>query len=533
MRVHNPSVPAGHNQADTTELEKELVGILGKDRVLTKNREFYSTDIYGGDKVAALVVRPDSTEMLAIATRGITAAGYSIIGRGGGTSYTGGIVPDRENSVIVDTSALDRIVEINRDDMYVTVESGVTWKALHEALRDTDVRTPFWGPLSGGQATVGGAVSQNAILWGSTGHDVSATSVLGLEVVLADGTVLNTGSAACGIKPFFRNYGPDLTGLFLGDTGALGIKTRITLRLMRRPPEVRFLSFNFDERSKLSHAMATIARDGVASSCFGMDPMLQYQRIKRASVMQGVKALKGVVSTAKSTFSGIRDAMRIAVAGKRFIDDNGFSLHIIVDADSEAAVESKVDTARRICLKEGSEIENSIPSMMYGDPFVPMSSAMGPEGERWAPMHGLFALSDGDEAWARMEQLFEGFAERFDEYGVMVGVLVAVVSSTVFVVEPVFYWPGPRTVWTETMLSDSELAKIKDFPENAEVTKTVIEARDALNELFDQLGAAHLQIGKKYHYRQQLQPQALALLEAIKSSVDPDRLMNPKSLGLD
>jgi len=515
------------------QLERELIGILGDERVLTTEREFYSADIFGGDKLAAFVIRPDSSDALAKATRTVTAAGFSIIGRGGGTSYTGGLVPDRENAVIVDTSALNRIIEINTEDMYVTVESGVTWKMLNDALSDTDVRTPFWGPLSGKQATIGGAVSQNAILWGSTGHDVSATSVLGLEIVLADGTVLTTGSAACGIKPFFRNYGPDLTGLFLGDTGALGIKTRITLRLMRRPPEVRFLSFNFDERSKLSHAMAAIAREGVASTCFGMDPMLQYQRIKRASLMTGVKALKGVVSTSKNTFSGIRDAMRIAVAGKRFIDDNGFSLHVIVDADSAAAVNSKVEVARRICLEQGSEIENSVPSMMYGDPFVPMSSAMGPEGERWAPMHGLFAMSDGDEAWTRIEQLFDGFTERFDEHNIIVGTLVAVVSSTAFVVEPVFYWQGPRTVWMKTMLTDAEQAKIKDFPENAAITNTVNEARDALNALFDELGAAHLQIGKKYHYSQHLQQPALALLEAIKSSVDPERLMNPGSLGLD
>jgi len=478
-------------------------------------------------------VRPGSSEAMAAATAAATAAGYSVIGRGGATSYTGGLVPDRENSLIVDTSALNRIVEINRDDMYVTVEAGVTWKTLHEALKDTDVRTPFWGPLSGGQATVGGSVSQNAILWGSTGHDVSAASVLGLEVVLADGTILETGSAAAGLKPFFRNYGPDLTGLFLGDTGALGIKTKVTLRLMRRPAEVGFLSFNFDERSKMSRAMTAIARQGIASSCFGMDPMLQYQRIKRASMLQGVKALKGVVSTAASTFSGIRDAMRIAVAGKRFIDENGFSLHVIVDGDSTAALRSKLETARDICLEEGSEIENSVPSMLYGDPFVAMSSAIGPDGERWAPMHGLFALSDGDAAWARIENLFDDYAERFDEHGIIVGFLLAVVSSTVFVVEPVFYWPGPRTAWSEGMLTKAELAKYKDFPNDPEVTKTVVEARDALNELFDELGAAHLQIGKKYHYRQHLQQPALDLLEAIKSAVDPERLMNPKSLGLD
>lgn len=71
--------------------------------------------------------------------------------------------------------------------------------------------------------------------------------------------------------------------------------------------------------------------DKIAATCFGMDPMLQYQRIKRASMLQGVKALKGVVSSAKSTFSGIRSAMRIAVAGKRFIDENGYPLHRVVE----------------------------------------------------------------------------------------------------------------------------------------------------------------------------------------------------------
>jgi len=515
------------------ELKTQLEDILGIEQVATADLEFYSTDIYGADKVAALRIRPDTTEALSKAAHAVTAAGFSLVGRGGATSYTGGINPDRERSVIVDTSGLARIIEINTDDMYVTVEAGVTWKKLYEALRDTDVRTPFWGPLSGAQATVGGAVSQNAILWGSTGHDVSAASVLALEIVLADGTVLNTGSAAAGLKPFFRNYGPDLTGLFLGDTGALGIKTRITMRLMRRPVEVGFLSFNFDQREKMSRALQTIAREGIASSCFGMDPMLQYQRIKRASLLQGVKALKGVVSTAKNTFSGIRDAMRIAVAGKRFIDENGYSLHVIVEGGSEASVDDNIAKARSICLAEGEEIENSVPSMLYGDPFVGMTSAIGPDGERWAPMHGLFALSDGDAAWGRIEALFDQFAERFDKHGIIVGYLLAIVSTTVFVIEPVFYWPGPRTCWAEGMLTESDLAHYKDFPDDPEATRTVVAARDALNELFDELGAAHLQIGKKYHYRRHLQAPTAALLEALKSAVDPDRLMNPKSLGLD
>ena len=520
-------------QSEFDRLHESLCSILGPDRCLSDRLEFYSSDIFGGDKTAALVIRPDSTEALAAAAREVTAAGYSIIARGGGTSYTGGHVPDRDESVIVDTSGLDRIVEVNRDDMYVVVESGVTWKQLHEALRGTDVRTPFWGPLSGGVATVGGSCSQNAILWGSTGHDVSSASVLGVEVVLADGTVLSTGSAAAGAKPFFRPYGPDLTGLFLGDSGALGIKTRLTLKLIRRPAETGFLSYNFDERAKISRALADITREGIASSCFGMDPVLQYQRIKRASILQGVQALKGVITTAKNTFTGLKDAMRIAVAGKRFIDENGYSLHVVVDGADGAEVKRKLQRVRAICDREGSNIANSLPAMLYGDPFVPMSSAVGPEGERWAPMHGLFAISDADRAWARIENLLDDFASRFDEHGVIVGFLIAAASPTAIAVEPVFYWPGPRTAWAEGAIPQSDLDKYRDFPDDPAVDATVRDAREALNALFDELGAAHLQIGKKYHFSQQLDAPAARLLEAIKTAVDPARLMNPKSLGLD
>ena len=161
--------PPAEPETTAEQLRTDLAGMLGSERVLAgeADRGYYSCDIYGGNRRAALVIRPESAEALATAVGAATEAGYSVIGRGGGTSYTGGYVPDREQSVIVDTTDLDRIVEINREDMYVTVESGVTWEALHRALRDTDLRTPYWGPLSGAVATVGGALSQNSILWGS------------------------------------------------------------------------------------------------------------------------------------------------------------------------------------------------------------------------------------------------------------------------------------------------------------------------------------------------------------------------------
>jgi FAD/FMN-containing dehydrogenase len=515
------------------DLRRELVDLLGADAVLDDewSRRFYATDIYSGGPAAAVVVRPGSNQDLANAVRAATAAGFAVIGRGGGTSYTGGIVPDREASVIVDTSGLDRILDINVDDMYVTVESGVTWRALHEALKGTGLRTPYWGPFSGGQATIGGSVSQHSILWGSTEHDISAASVLGLEVALADGSLLTTGSAGWGAKPFFRHFGPDLTGVFLGDSGALGIKTRVTLRLMRRPAVVRMASFNFTERTAMSRAMGDVAREGIAATCFGMDPVLQYQRVKRASAIQGAKALQGLVANADSTFSGIRKAVRVAVAGRRFIDDNGYSFHLVFEGSSEAAVADKLASARRICCTQGSEIESSVPTLLYGDPFVGMTTAIGPDGERWAPMHGLFALSEADAAWAAIEALFERHATAFDRLGIVAGVLLALVSTTVFVVEPVFYWPGPRTIWYDGMLEKSELAKFRKHPPNEEADAAVVEVRKELLALFAEHNAMHMQVGKKYPYLERMDPAARSLVEGIKSQLDPHGLMNPGTLG--
>jgi len=292
------------------------------------------------------------------------------------------------------------------------------------------------------------------------------------------------------------------------------------------------VSFNFDERARFSRAMATIGREGLAATCFGMDPMLQYQRIKRASMGQGVKALKGVMSSGKTTLSGIRSAMRIAVSGKRFLDDNGYSLHVIVEQGDAASADAKMKQVKKICLAEGREIENSIPTMMYSNPFVEMTSSIGPEGERWAPMHGLFPLSEGDEAWARIESLMDEYTGKFDRLGIIAGYLLAAVSNTVFVIEPVLYWPGPRTTWHQRMLDQKILDKYTDFPDNPEVNATVQEVRARLNELFVELGAAHLQIGKKYLYSQNLEPAAKVLLQSIKAAVDPSGLMNPGSLGL-
>jgi FAD/FMN-containing dehydrogenase len=518
-------------------LAGELEALLGPGQVLgdEDDRHFYSQDIAGpGRHVAACVIRPRSVDQLAAAVAAAAAAGHAVVPRGGGSSYTGGYVPSQPDCVLVDTLGLDRVVEVNADDRYVTVEAGCTWQALLAALEPSGLRTPFWGPLSGATASVGGSLSQNAILWGSARHGVSAESVLGLEVVLADGSLLRTGSAAIrGARPFFRHYGPDLTGLFLGDAGALGIKARATLKLITRPAWVETASFGFDSHERMAAAMAAVARDGLVSECFAMDPVLAAQRMKRAGLAQDLKAVSGVIRSARGLASGLREAARVALAGRGFLDEAPYSMHVGTEGRGAGEVQEALGEVRRLVAAHGGhEVENTIPKVLRGQPFVPMSSAIGPSGERWLPVHGLVPLSDAAGAWTAVRALFASRQADLERLGVQIGVLSAVVGAQAFVIEPVFYWPAPRTGYYERVLDSATLGRFEDFPPSPAAEALVFELRGQLTRLFLERGAVHLQIGRTYRYREGLRPEPLALLEAVKRAVDPRGLMNPDSLGL-
>ena len=144
--------------------------------------------------------------------------------------------------------------------MFITVEAGVTWKRIHEALAPFGLRLPFYGTFSGARATVGGGLSNGALFHGTARHGTGADGVLGLELVLADGTLLRTGQAGFGGKPFYRTFGPDLTGLFLHDCGAFGIKVEATLRLIRSPGHSGHASFVLPDIERAALLLAEVTR---------------------------------------------------------------------------------------------------------------------------------------------------------------------------------------------------------------------------------------------------------------------------------
>lgn len=514
---------------DVDSLEHRFGAIVGRDHARSdeQTRAFYSQDIYSqAAHQAAIVVAPGSTGELQRVAVEAARVGAPIIARGAGMSYTGGYLPAARNVVMIDMTRMRRIIEISAENMTATVEAGCSWASLYEALKSKGLRTPFWGPLSGLFSTVGAGLSQHNAFLGAAANGPSAESVVGLKVVLADGAVLETAR-------HFRHYGPDLTGLFLGDSGAFGVKAEATLRLMPYPPAEDYASFAFAVRDSAIAAMSAFSRQGLGAEVFGFDPSLQRVRMKRAGLAADVKSLAAVVMNAKSLIGGVKEAARIAVAGRDFVDDAEYSVHIVCEGRSMAGVAADLAAARAVALRAGGrEIENTIPKVVRANPFAPLNTVVGPEGERWAPVHGIVRHSDAGAVWTAIDAFFDSLKDKFASAGVYTGCLTTTLSTNGFLIEPVFYWPSALSPLHRATVEPSALARIKEFPENPAADGVVAEARMGVIDIFRQFGAAHFQIGKTYPYRESLGPAADALLESLKSALDPARLVNPGALGL-
>ena len=506
-------------------------GVLSQDAGLC---ELYGQDVADDRAPVEAVARPASTADLVAVVRAARASGRVLAPRGGGMSYSSGYLCSHPHTWCVDLSAMDRIREINREDMYVTAEAGCTWQSLHQALAPLGLRTPFWGTLSGLKATIGGGLSQNSAFWGSARHGAAVDSLIGLEVVLASGEVLHTGSSAqLHATPFFRHYGPDLTGLFAGDTGAFGIKAAATLKLLPDTRGRAWVSFDFPHHVALFAALSGVSRQGLTDAGFAFDPTMQAQRMKRESLLTDVKALGQVMTAQNGLLKGIKAGVRVAAAGRRFVDESRFAAHFMVEERLQETADAGAAAIRQICRDAGGrEVENTVPKVARANPFAPLNSMIGPAGERWLPVHGIVAHSRAVAVHEAIEALFARHASAMQDLKIRHGALFTTVDANGFLIEPVFYWPDALNSLHRQSVEDRVLRRVNQFPENLPARELVMRLRAEITALFRDQGAVHLQIGRHYLYQEGLEAPARQTLIALKQLLDPDGIINPGALGL-
>jgi FAD/FMN-containing dehydrogenase len=519
------------------DLRSRLEAIVGAEHVTSDEQtlRLFSEDIWSrSEHVAVLSVAPGSTAELAAVVTAANDAGVDIAPRGAGMSYTGSYIPATDRTITLDMRRMNRVLRVSPEDMTVTVEAGCTWLALNEAVKAYNLRTPFWGPMSGIYSTIGGGLSQLNAMFGAGHYGTSSESVVAITMVLADGRLLRTGARGPdGDTPHYRHYGPDLAGLFMGDSGTLGIKAEITLRLIRTPAYEDSVSFSFKTGEVMLEALAEMTRAGIASESCGFDPGLTRVRMKRMSMASDVKTLGKVIAKEKSFGKGLLAAAKIAIGGRNFIPEEEYPLHITAEGRCKEAVASDIATAREIAARfEGVEIENSIAKVIRAMPFPAPNSILGPEGESWVPVHGQASLSTAPAMFAEIRAYFDSMQETFDKHGIFNGFLFSSLSTTALVIEPVFFWPEGYRPIHESMVEPAHLKNLKQLGPNAAATAVVDEAREQVKAICKKYGAAHFQIGRAYTaYRESRDEAFKDVLDAVKGVVDPRGIFNPGCLG--
>lgn len=222
----------------TDGIASRLRAIMPGDRVLDQEATLvpyaYDASFWSlrARRMPDVVVVPETTAEVAAVVRLAAETGTPIVARGAGTGQTGGAVPAR-GGIVISFARMRAIHEIARADLQVVTDPGVVYADLNAALAPHGLFFPP-DPGSGRACTVGGMVANNAsgphaVKWGTT-----SAYVLGCEVVLADGSVIVTGGERS--RALKSSSGIDLTKLFVGSEGTLGILTRLRLRVQPRPP---------------------------------------------------------------------------------------------------------------------------------------------------------------------------------------------------------------------------------------------------------------------------------------------------------
>jgi FAD/FMN-containing dehydrogenase len=516
--------------ATTGALVAALRQAVGADLVLTgeDDRRFFSQDVFRSGVPPLAVVQPQTVEDVQRCAELCAAAGAPMIPRGGGLSYTDGYLYPAEGAVLFDLRALNRIVKIAADDMAVTVEAGCTWEALDRALEPLGLRTPYWGPISGLRATVGGALSQNSVFWGAARHGVAAGHVLGLDVVLADGTLLGVGAhgGRAETPAFFRHHGPELTGLFTGDCGAMGFKVRVTLPLVRRLPFKSAISFGFASPEATLGALGQVARAQLVSESSMFDQGHQRARMSAAKIPWRQMA-RTFVDVAKS--EGPLAALRMARHGRKFLEEVDYSLHLLFEAPTTAELKRQLAAARDIARKSGGwPVAPTIGQVLAARPFPPPADYIS--ASRFLPINGIVPHSAAARAYRGVMAIFERHRSDLELLGVKPGIFSIAVGAGSVLIEPNCNWEAPF-LEAHPKLFGAGPEGLPAFPDNPCAEDLVLRVWREIAEHFLEVGAAHLQIGRMYPFERSRNPENWALLAAFKALVDPKGLMNPGVLG--
>ena len=245
---------------------KKFEAILGKDGVVKRKDELLTYECDGLPAYRqrpAIVVLPRTTEQVAAIVKICHAEKIPWIARGAGTGLSGGALPI-EDSVLIVTARMNKIIKVDLENQRVVVQPGVINNWVTQAVSGAGF---YYAPDPSSQiiCSIGGNVAENSGGVHCLKYGVTTNHILGLKIVLPEGSIIDTG----GFVQEMPGY--DLTGLFVGSEGTLGIATEITLRILKTPESICVLLADFSTIEQAGQSVADIISAGIIPA--GMEIM--------------------------------------------------------------------------------------------------------------------------------------------------------------------------------------------------------------------------------------------------------------------
>lgn len=260
-----------------TDLLREATELLGADGVLCEAEDLSLYEYDGGvDKARPeMVVFPSSTYHVEALARMAKKHGTPIVGRGAGTGLSGGAIP-RAGGMVISFARMKQIVEVDLKNERAVLQPGVVNLDISLAVGGDGY---FYAPDPSSQraCTIGGNVSENAGGPHTLAYGVTTNHVLGLELVLLDGSRIETGGEA----PDLPGY--DLTGLFTGSEGTLALVTRVVVRLMRRPETVKTILAVYDSVDRCADTVSEITARAITPAAVEMLDGVMLRMVEEAT----------------------------------------------------------------------------------------------------------------------------------------------------------------------------------------------------------------------------------------------------------
>lgn len=315
-----------------SELGKSLAALLGGNKVCDQDDvlDHHASDKWSASHSPDVVVFAENVEDVSKVMSYAHHHRVPVTTRGAGYGYVGGCVPVK-GGIVLSLIRMNRIVEISPEDGVAVVEPGVITSDLQTAVRSFGWDYPP-DPASLKECSIGGNIATNAGGPRCLKYGVTRNYVLGLQVVLANGKIMN-----CGGRVHKNKTGFDLVGLFTGSEGLLGIVTQATLRLIPMPPHRGMIAAVFPDFSSAAHAVQSILNQGHLPSALEITDAFTLRAARKrlgANILPEGNAhliveTDGSISSVRNSLDELREILR---------NKGATTLHVASDEESCEAI---------------------------------------------------------------------------------------------------------------------------------------------------------------------------------------------------